>query len=200
MTLNVQLVTMLVMIASGMYLGMAQDTYRRLSIHWKGQTLIKYVMEASFWLTQTLLLFYVLFLVNNGALRLYIFLACLLGYSTYRALVASLYQSVLETIIRIIKRVYTIFRRIVEVLIIAPLQWLFRLIVAMVLVIVNVLFSILLFLFKIIYWPIAGLFRIVYHLLPQSVQRILHKIAGFYSTMEKIVIKWTKHILRKWRS
>src|SRR5699024_11891782 len=37
-------------------------------------------LELGFWFIQTAVLFYILFKVNEGELRIYVFLACLLGY------------------------------------------------------------------------------------------------------------------------
>src|SRR5699024_5483544 len=101
MTLDVQFMTMAAMTLSGIYLGIAQETFRRFKPHWKPNRFLLYFMEIAFWLFQVALIFYVLFLVNAGELRLYVFLALFLGISMYQVLVASVYKRLLEMIVRI---------------------------------------------------------------------------------------------------
>ena len=79
MTLSIQFITMAAMVLSGIYLGVIRDTFQRFAIYWKGRKLLSYLLEIIFWILQTLVVFYVLFLVNAGEIRLYIILACLLG-------------------------------------------------------------------------------------------------------------------------
>src|SRR5690625_1289933 len=90
MTLSTQFITMLAMTSGGFYLGVVLDTFRRFASSWKNRIIFSYVMETSFWLTQVIILFYVLFRVNGGELRLYIFLACLLGFTIYQVLAAKI--------------------------------------------------------------------------------------------------------------
>src|SRR5690625_5859173 len=75
MTLNVQFLTMLFMVVSGFYLGIALETFRRFSPLWRHRPVLVYIFEVSFWLIQTFIIFYVLYKVNAGELRVYIFLA-----------------------------------------------------------------------------------------------------------------------------
>ncbi len=61
MTLSVQFTTMFAMVLSGLYLGMIRDTYLYFTKYWKENTIFAYVMEISFWLSQTFILYSVLF-------------------------------------------------------------------------------------------------------------------------------------------
>src|SRR5699024_8882996 len=70
-------------------LGYSQRYLPPVSPYWKNKWFINYVMEICFWLTQTFLLFYVLFRINGGELRVYVFLACLLGFAMYQALASA---------------------------------------------------------------------------------------------------------------
>ncbi|MFD2761413.1 spore cortex biosynthesis protein YabQ [Lentibacillus juripiscarius] len=199
MTLSVQFLTMISMTAGGFYLGMILDTYRRLSIHWKSSPFMKYFMEIVFWLTQTMLLYYVLFRVNSGELRFYVFLACLLGFSMYQGLAARPYKAFLEHIIRMVAAAYRFCKRTVQVLVIIPVKWLFQLITVIAVFILSTLATILRWLVKIIAVPLFWLCRLVYRMLPQTVQKKLHKIAGFYSKIENICRKRIKQLLSKRR-
>jgi len=198
MTLSTQFITMLAMTSGGFYLGVVLDTFRRFASSWKNRIIFSYVMETSFWLTQVIILFYVLFRVNGGELRLYIFLACLLGFTIYQVLAARLYKKLLETIISMIKAVYRFLERVVHVLIFNPIKWLLMLLISIILALYKVIISVLSFLFRVISAPIKWFLHGFYKLLPERFQIFLHTIAGFYSTMKNICIKVWKYI-KFWR-
>ena len=199
MTLSVQFLTLIAMVSSGFYLGIINDTYRRFTPYWKEKIITKYLLEILFWSSQTVLLFYVLFRVNGGELRFYIFAACLLGFAFYQVAAAAIYKKILEQIIRIITAIYRFFARLVYALIFTPIKWAFLLLFTVVLWITKLIGTILLFAVKLLFAPIKWLARTIFHLLPKSFQKYLHKLAGFYSTMKNIVYKWMKYIKFKRR-
>ncbi|GAB3808167.1 spore cortex biosynthesis protein YabQ [Virgibacillus kimchii] len=199
MTLSTQFITMIAMTSGGFYLGLVLDTFRRFSSSWKHRVIFPYVMETSFWLMQTIILFYVLFRVNGGELRLYIFLACLLGFAIYQVFAARLYKKLLERIILVIKAIYRFMDRLIRVLIIHPIRWLLMLIISIILGLYKVIISVLSFLFRVIFTPIRWVFQGFYQLLPKRFKIFLNKIAGFYSTMKNICNKIWEYIKRKRR-
>ncbi|WP_156289998.1 spore cortex biosynthesis protein YabQ [Oceanobacillus salinisoli] len=199
MTLSVQFLTMISMVASGFYLGMILDTFRRFTPYWKHNIFLTYFMEICFWLMQTIILFYVLFQVNSGEIRFYVFVACLLGFSIYQALAQNVYKRLLEYMIRIIASVYRFCRRVVQVLIISPITWLFTLIITIILGTVRILWKIILFITKLLITPIRWILQMIYRILPKSFQNFLKQIAGFYSKIKNILIKWAKYMNSKRR-
>src|SRR5699024_10705027 len=112
MTLNVQFLTMLFMVVSGFYLGIALETFRRFSPLWRHRPVLVYIFVVGFWCV----------------LRLYLFFACLLGFSIYQALAAPLYRVVLEHIIRLLTAIARALKRLCHILILSPVGWLVRLI------------------------------------------------------------------------
>src|SRR5690625_3852109 len=100
MTLDEQLLTMFNMIIGGFYLGVAYDTYRWFTPYFKERTFLVYFLEITFWLLQSSLLFFLLYQTNDGQLRLYVFLACLLGFSIYKACVAPFYNRLLTQMMK----------------------------------------------------------------------------------------------------
>ncbi|MGP4109170.1 spore cortex biosynthesis protein YabQ [Virgibacillus sp. L01] len=199
MTLSVQFLTMFSMVLGGFYLGIINDTYRRFSIHWKQNKILSYFMEISFWLTQTMLLYYLLFRVNSGELRFYVFIACLLGFSVYQVTTANAYKQLLEHIIRIGLKIYQFIEKLVQVLFIKPIKFVVHLLIVSLLFIGNVLLTIIRYTFRFMYVPISWVFQNLFRLLPKNIQNYLHKIAGIYSTMENILKKWIKYITFKRR-
>ncbi|GAB3054625.1 spore cortex biosynthesis protein YabQ [Virgibacillus ainsalahensis] len=199
MTLSVQFMTMIAMVLSGFYLGIIQDTFRRFTMYWKQRIIFSYLIEVVFWLTQTAIIFYVLFRVNGGELRLYIFLAGLLGFAMYQVFAAGIYKRILERIILIIAGIYRFCKKVVQALIIHPITWIVVLLLTIIAWIAKLIGSILLFMLKVVIAPIKWLLQFIYQMLPESLQKKLHKIAGVYSTMKNIYIKCRKYISSKRR-
>lgn len=190
MTLHVQLLTMIFMVLSGLYLGMALETFRRFSPLWRKNKFLVYFLEICFWLVQTLIIFYVLYRVNAGELRLYIFVACLLGFATYQALIASLYKRLLEQVVKLIAATTRLLKRIVRILILSPIGWIIRTLISTVTFMFFVLFQVITF----ILLPIKWLLQLAYYLLPKKIKEIFHKIVDFYSIIKNRLIKWVKSI------
>jgi len=187
--------TMLAMILSGFYLGIIQETYRRLTVYWRKRVFLTYFLEISFWLTQTAIIFYVLYRVNAGELRLYVFLACLLGFSVYQVFAKSIYKRLLESIIRIMAAIYHFFERLFQGLIITPISWIIKGIIFIVLSIVHMLGAIIMFILKLVFTPFKWIGKGIYQLLPEVFKNFLHKLAGFYSKMKNISYKELKKLL-----
>lgn len=180
-------------------MGIIQDTHRRFSIHWKRNKFLTYFMEISFWLTQTMLLYYLLYQVNSGELRFYVFVACLLGFSIYQVIAANVYKRFLEQVIRICLNVYRFIEKVVQTIIITPVKLLIRFLIASILFIGNVLFTIIRYLTMFIFTPVSWVFQTIFRILPKKFQNNLHKLAGFYSTIENICKKWLKYFSFKRR-
>ncbi|NBJ71257.1 MULTISPECIES: spore cortex biosynthesis protein YabQ [Clostridia] len=193
MSLSTQLLTMLSMITGGLATGVMLDTFRRFSHYWKNRRIMVYVMEIGFWFTQTLLLFYILFLVNGGEIRLYIVLACLLGFSFYQAILSNRYKKLLEHGIRLALVIYRFFSRLVQIFIISPIKGILYVIYAVLVWLLKLFASVLFFILAIILKPVQWLLRGLYQILPKKVQRFLLKIAGFYSTIKNKLRKvWNR--------
>ncbi|WP_042147481.1 spore cortex biosynthesis protein YabQ [Paucisalibacillus sp. EB02] len=199
MTLSIQFLTMVSMIAGGFYLGITLDTFRRFQRHWKRNVFLVYFMEISFWLTQVFILYFILFQVNLGELRFYVFVACLLGFAAYQALAANLYKRLLERMIMIAARIYQILHNLVKNFIIAPIRYLIQLLIACVIFLFNMVMLVLGFVLKCVYLPIKWLFKQIYRLLPKKFKLFLHKIAGFYSKIQNICRKYWRLISSKRR-
>src|SRR6476659_5920333 len=111
MTLSTQFLTMISMIGMGSLFGAMFDTYQRFLKRPKQKAWIVFINDLLFWMIQALLIFYTLFLVNNGELRFYIFIALVCGFAAYQSLFKGLYLSLLETIIRSIIGLYRFLKK-----------------------------------------------------------------------------------------
>src|SRR6516165_4054961 len=115
MTLSTQFLTMLSMVGMGSAFGAMFDTYQRFLNRPQRKYWIVFVNDVLFWILQAILIFYTLFLVNNGELRFYIFVALLCGFAAYQSLFKRIYLRFLEiliysviTICRFIKNTFQI--------------------------------------------------------------------------------------------
>lgn len=194
MSLSIQFLTMITMVLSGFYLGIVQETFRRLTYYWKRRVFLTYFLEISFWLTQTAIILYVLFRVNAGEIRVYVVLACILGFSMYQVFAKKTYKQLLEWIIRIVAAVYRFFNNLIHTLIIAPISWIIRTLFRLVFWVATVIFTIILFISKIVITPFIWIGKGIYQLIPDGFKKNLHKLAGFYSTMKNICYKGYKKL------
>jgi len=120
MSLSVQFYTMLAMIGMGSYFGAALDTYSRLFNRSKRNIIVRGMNDVLFWIVHAFLTFYVLYLVNNGEIRFYIFLALLCGFALYQSLLKNFYKRQLEWFIRLVVRTYRFGVKLFTNIIIKP--------------------------------------------------------------------------------
>ncbi|WP_230135846.1 spore cortex biosynthesis protein YabQ, partial [Peribacillus frigoritolerans] len=123
MTLTIQFYTLLAMIGMGSGFGAALDTYSRFLNRSERKRWIVFIHDFLFWIIQGLLIFYVLFLVNEGEFRLYLFLALLCGFSAYQALFKGFYQRFLEFLIILVIKLARFIANSVHMLIFLPIKW-----------------------------------------------------------------------------
>lgn len=195
MSLNVQFLTMLAMVLGGFYLGVAHETHRRFSPYWKNKLVLSYVLELSFWLSHTFLLFFLLYQVNGGELRVYVFVACLLGFSIYQVFAVSLYRRLLERLIQFILYIARICRRIFKALVINPLKWVLYLLI----MVIQIIFLVIYYPLKLILHPVKWLLIKIYNVLPKRFRKIITKRVRFYSTMKDKYLTWMKNMTFKRR-
>ncbi|MGN8648238.1 spore cortex biosynthesis protein YabQ [Gracilibacillus sp. HCP3S3_G5_1] len=185
MTLSTQFITIITMMLSGVYLGASYHTFKRMERLWTSSIIWKYVLELLFWLVQAIILYFVLFLVNEGILRLYIFVAVLCGYAMFKSLFEQAFNRMVDLIIRIVLRIYRFIYRIVELIIVKPVVFIVSLVVVCITKIFTTLFSLILLLLKGLGWPFKMLISIISPILPKNVPKFLHPFYRFYSKIKR---------------
>ncbi|MYL35959.1 spore cortex biosynthesis protein YabQ [Pontibacillus yanchengensis] len=199
MSLDTQFITMFMMLWSGIYLGMAIDTFRRFERYWKKQTIFAFSIEIFFWLLQGLIVFYFLFVANQGELRLYIFLLILCGFAMYQALFKTIFRRILEKLISFGISFIRFIKRLFNALIYSPLRWMIRLLIKILLGIWVVVVWLLLLVGKIILLPLKLVGKIIWWLTPKIVKNYFQQLKGIYSKIENILLKWWKKFRQKRR-
>lgn len=185
MTLNVQLMTMVSMVIGGFYLGIAHDTFERFAHLWRRRQLLAYFIAITFWLVQALMIFYLLYRANYGELRIYVFLACLLGLSIYQVFASRIYRRLLNGLLTFLKRLFTIIYTIFKFVILRPIQLLFMVLLYILNVVKKMIFSLI----NVILFPFKMLGKGLYRLLPNKIKKVFHKSSSFYSIIELIYSK-----------
>ncbi|OCA80684.1 spore cortex biosynthesis protein YabQ [Bacillus sp. FJAT-27225] len=208
MTLNVQFMTMAAMILSGIGFGMMLDTYQRFLNRPKRKSWIAFINDILFWTVQALVIFYVLFLVNRGEIRFYIFLALLCGFAAYQALVKGFYLWFLNAMLHVIQQIWRFIVKLVSMLVFKPIIGLFQLALGLVFFLGKAVISSARFLLKallkfikiIFFLPVSKVFLLVWKLLPKgikkTVEKIYNKVAGFFKKAKNVykrAITWNKN-------
>ncbi|MFC4182040.1 spore cortex biosynthesis protein YabQ [Saccharococcus thermophilus] len=206
MSLTTQLATMLAMIGMGGWLGVALDTYNRFLQRQDRSHWIVFINDILFWIVQSLIIFYVLLLVNQGELRFYIFLAILCGYAAYQSLFRKIYLKVLEWLIWFVTRLYQFFVQLCRYVIIRPIQLLLQILLALILFIGKMLLSlfrlslrILHQLARLLFAPFRWMALIIWKITPPRWQRICTKIFAYLTGIIR-QMKNMKDRIRTWIS
>ncbi|MDP1421121.1 spore cortex biosynthesis protein YabQ [Peribacillus simplex] len=207
MTLTIQFYTLLAMIGMGSGFGAALDTYSRFLNRSERKRWIVFIHDFLFWIIQGLLIFYVLFLVNEGEFRLYLFLALLCGFSAYQALFKGFYLRFLEFLIILVIKLARFIADSVRMLIFLPIKWVILSVLAIIIGIGKFVFAllkwagkILLFILNIFWRPLKWILTYIWNLLPVFVTK---NVGKFYNKGKGILLKIKNSIFRTlngWRN
>ncbi|VEF49986.1 spore cortex biosynthesis protein YabQ [Bacillus freudenreichii] len=197
MSLPVQFYTLLSMIGMGILFGAMLDTYQRFLKRGNRKKWIVFLNDLLFWFIQGIIIFYVLFLVNYGELRFYLFLALLCGFSAYQALLKRIYLSLLESLIRFVKMMARLTYRTVFLLVYKPIEGLCLLLIAIILYLYGLLLSLVKIVWIMVKWMTKTLFTPVLWILkkfiPESAKKLVaqlrKKIAGYLKGSKNTFIK-----------
>ncbi|MCK2005801.1 spore cortex biosynthesis protein YabQ [[Brevibacterium] frigoritolerans] len=200
MTLTIQFYTLLAMIGMGSGFGAALDTYSRFLNRSERKRWIVFIHDFLFWIIQGLLIFYVLFLVNEGEFRLYLFLALLCGFSAYQALFKGFYQRFLEFLIILVIKLARFIANSVHMLIFLPIKWVIVSVLAIIIGIGKFVLTlltwagkILLFILNIFWRPLKWILTYIWNLLPVFVTK---NVGKFYNKGKGILLKIKNSIFR----
>lgn len=201
MTLTTQFITMLTMIGMGSVFGAALDTYNRFLKRTDRNRLIVFINDILFWIVQGLVIFYILFLVNSGELRFYIFIALLCGFAAYQSLFKGIYLRLLEIVISMIISFYRFLLKLFHYVIYKPIHALVVAVISLLIMIGKGLYSlfklllkILLNLLKVVFLPIKWILLLIWKLLPKyikkTVEKLYNRMAGLFKQIKNYIYKW----------
>ena len=110
----------LIFIINGIVIGLLFDFFRISRKVFNTNDMITYIEDILFWILAGATVIYSIFIFNNGELRLFMFLAILLGAFAYMVLISSY-------IIKINVKIINILKKVLEILSL-PLKAIYRLI------------------------------------------------------------------------
>lgn len=211
MSLTTQFYTMLTMVGMGGWIGVALDTYGRFLKRPLRARWVVFINDFMFWVVQGLILFYLLLLVNEGELRIYIFLAVLCGYAAYQSLFKQIYLRILEQLIQTSISIYRLIIKVGQVMIVKPIVGLVQLLIVILLGTLNFLWRLIKWAFQFIYSlvkillaPVRILLRLLWKLVPKTIRNFLTrnitKLAGLMKKIKNIISKlksWWLRIKKK---
>lgn len=201
MTLSTQFLTMLSMIGMGALFGMMLDTYQRFLQRPKRKQWLTFINDILFWGLQALLTFYILFLINKGEIRFYIFIALLCGFAAYQSLLKQFYLRILDIAISSFISFYQFMRKTVILLVFKPARGLIQLVIAIILIIGRGLITLVKFIFKVLILIMQFILKVLrkimlifWKLLPKgikkSVEKLYNNLAGFFSIIKNFISKF----------
>jgi spore cortex biosynthesis protein YabQ len=193
--------TMLAMISMGSVFGAALDTYNRFLQRSNRKSWLVFLNDILFWLAQGLFIFYVLFIVNQGELRFYIFIALLCGFAAYQSLLKGWYLRLLEIIISMIISIYKFIVRMARIFIFKPLHAIFFAVISIVvstgkglLALGRFIYRALLWIVKVIISPFTWILRIFWKFMPKKIKKTVDKLyngfEGYSRQIKNYIIKW----------
>ncbi|EST10360.1 spore cortex biosynthesis protein YabQ [Sporolactobacillus laevolacticus] len=161
MTLQEQYVSLILMIAMGVWIGASFSVYQRYVHPRKGRRWILLISDPLFWIVQALLLFSLLLPVNEGQLRLYYFLGIALGYAFYKALLEKPFMFLFVKIVTAVVRTGRFIAKTVYQLLLYPLFYLLMLVYRLCRMTVSIVLKIVLFLLAIPLKILRGIIRLI---------------------------------------
>jgi spore cortex biosynthesis protein YabQ len=214
MTLTTQFYTMLSMIGMGALFGATLDTYNRFLNRSQRKRWLVFLNDLLFWVFQALATFYILFSVNFGELRFYIFIALLCGFAGYQAILKQGFLHLLEKLIHFFISLYNLLVSMVKKLVYSPIKWLVILMITLVFSIAKGLLKTVTFLLKMVYsivrWAIMLVFRPVWwivksiwNLLPnhltKRVEKLYNKMAGIIEVNIKKIYRVIDKVKKRYK-
>ena len=119
-----QLQLFFIFLINGLLIGLLFDFFRISRKAVKTADFITYVEDALFWILTGFIILYSIFTYNNGEIRLFMFLAVILGVLIYLMFISKMILNISLSIINIVKKIFNIVFNIIKI----PFQFFMKLI------------------------------------------------------------------------
>lgn len=126
MNLQTQWMTLVWMLASGTLMGVAFDSYRVVSGQLRFSRWSVHLLDLLYWIASALFVFQMLYHVNQGELRFYVFLGLFLGVWIHFLFLSVLIERFVVNLIRIVQRIYSFFVKLIYMTLFTPIKWLWK--------------------------------------------------------------------------
>lgn len=186
MSLYVQFLTLGLMLASGVLIGILFDLYRVLAHELKFPRWLIPLFDLAYWAAATVLIFRVLFYSNFGQVRLFVFLGLFAGYTLYFLVLSQTSIRLIRWLIGVVEALIGFLVRAFRILVIRPVVAFYKFIV----LILGFSASVALFLYKVVVqllYPVRFLLR----LLGRAIRPYL-KVPGWVAKPWRAFLRWLK--------
>ncbi|WP_010632665.1 spore cortex biosynthesis protein YabQ [Sporolactobacillus vineae] len=127
MTLHEQFASLGLMVAAGIWIGACFSVHQRFTRLLRRRRVVLALADLLFWLVQAIVLFAVLLPVNEGVLRVYLFLGLALGYTFYKGLLEKTFLRSFDFMMSVLVRTCRLVAKCVFNLFVRPLYLLLKL-------------------------------------------------------------------------
>ena len=122
-TILIQGYLFLVYLISGILIGVIFDIFRVLRRTFKTSDFITYIQDVIFWILTGILLLYVLLKFSSGEIRIYNFIAILIGFIVYMLTISKYFMKINVIILKFLKKIVCEIIRIILV----PIKFILKL-------------------------------------------------------------------------
>lgn len=186
MSLEVQFLTMGLMLASGVLIGILFDLYRVLAHELHFPRWLIPLLDLAYWAVATVLIFRVLLFSNFGQVRLFVFLGLFAGYTLYFLVLSQASMQTIRWLIRVVKAIVRFLVRTFQICIVKPVLFIYK----MIIMILNFSAMVAIFVCKLVVqllYPVRFLAR----LLGRAIRPYL-KVPGWLTKPWQWFIRWLK--------
>lgn len=110
-----QLQLFFIFLLDGLLIGLLFDFFRILRKAMKTADFITYIEDALFWILTGFIILYSIFTYNNGEIRLFMFMAIILGILIYLAFISKMILNISLGIINVIKKILSTIFSIIKI-------------------------------------------------------------------------------------
>jgi spore cortex biosynthesis protein YabQ len=182
-SIAVQLQTVAFMSLCGVLMGIGFDTYHVFKGKGRFPPWLVFIFDLLFWLLSIGLVFFVLIRVNDGIVRFPIFIGIFAGAWFYFLVGSKKYIQFLLGVIKFCKWLYKTVLMIIEMFIVRPVFFLYKLVWMLLAFLFSIVTTILAFLWKVVRFLASPFGRWSHHL----GKRIHSKGKGFWTSVKKWV-------------
>ncbi|WP_036653106.1 spore cortex biosynthesis protein YabQ [Paenibacillus pini] len=189
---QIQWITLLWMLFSGVAMGMAYDSYRVLSgqLHFPKWTL--HLLDLLYWSAAAVFVFRMLYISNYGQLRFYVFVGLFIGVWVYFLILSVTTQRFVVMLIGIVKRIVTVLKNIFQFMIWTPILVLY----SMCRGIIRVVGRLIMFLLHIVIQCVLPFWKLLNWMLRPITSR-LKKPRWLDKAVQAVAIQWKRWFHRE---
>lgn len=207
MSLEIQWLTIAVMLGAGAGMGVLFDSYRVISDYYKFPRWSLSILDMLYWLASAIIVFRLLYLSNFGEVRGYVFIGLAIGVVTYGLFISQIYSKLVMKLIGIVQSVIHTIIKVFDYILVKPLKVLYKFVIFCIKIgtkitirTIEIVLQLLIPILKVLLWPIKPIYKPVLKYLGvlwiNRLRPLLKKWTWLVSC-NQFLIKWF-NLAKKW--